>query len=153
MGWLSRTVNNNGVYAFLTTPVIVNVVTSGVFVAIAGVFTNSPIFKFHLGTNAIVYDGEEATWFEMHWAATCSTDGTGRTMHAGISVNGAVLVENSPSVMGAFMKTTGEMLNLSGSVVAYLEKNATISLQLTTDDNNSNITVHHYTTTIRKFYR
>ena len=154
MGY-SRTSYNNrpkaGVYAYLTSATVTTVTTGDVFVPILGTFGNDPFEGFHFGATAIVYDGAPC-WFEIDWHATIASQDAGRTVHIGISKGGTTVTVASPSAMGIFCKYAAETLPLSGTEVVLLEAGDTIQLQLTSDTNADQVTVHHFTTTIKRFF-
>ena len=154
MGY-SRTSYNNrpkaGVYAYLTSAATTTVTTGDVFVPILGSFDNDPFEGFYFGATAIVYDGAPC-WFEIDWHATLASQDAGRTVHFGISKSGATILITDASAMGIYCKYAGEMLPLSGTQVVFLEAGDTIQLQLTSDTNADQVTLHHFTTTIKRFF-
>jgi hypothetical protein len=152
MGWFTKDIVKNGVYAYLATPVVVNVPTAGVYVAIPGSFVNDPIYQFHLGTDAIIYDGLPC-WFKIDFHATFSSEDAGRTIHMAPAINGEILTEASPQIMAMYAKYAAEDLMISGTYVVWLETGVGVSLKLTSTTNDDNVTVSHFTTSMRKFYR
>jgi hypothetical protein len=154
MGY-SRTSYNNrpkaGVYAYLTALAVTTVTTADTFVPILGTFDNDPFEGFYFGATAIVYDGASC-WFEIDWHATLESQDADRIVHVGISKSGATILVTDPSAMGVYHKYAGEPLPLSGTQVVLLEAGDTIQLQLTSDTNADQVTVHHFTTTIKRFF-
>jgi hypothetical protein len=154
MGY-SRTSYNNrpkaGVYAYLTSAAITTVATGDAFEAIVGTFDNDPCEAFCEAVAAIEYCGV-SDYFEIDWHATLSSQDAGRTVHMGIAINGETIIISDPSAMAIFCKYAGEVLPLSGTHVVFLETGDTVQLQLTSDTDADQVTVHHFTTTIRRFF-
>jgi len=152
MGWMSKDIVKTGVYAYLSAPAVTNVPTAGTYVPILGTFVNNPMDRFHVGTNSIVYDGEPC-WFEIDFCATIQSEDAGRTIHIAPAINGEVLTESSPQIMSAYIKYAAEDICLSGTYVVFINTGVGISLKLTSSTNDDNVTVTHFTTSIRKFYK
>ena len=154
MGY-SRTSYNNKpksvVYAYLTAAANTTVATANTFVPIQGTFCNDPFESFHLGTNAIVYDGDTA-YYKINWQATFTSEDAGRTIHAGVAINSEVLTTASPSVMGIYAKYAAEALAAGGILVVELSQGDTISLQVTSSTNADVVSFKHFTTMIKRFF-
>jgi hypothetical protein len=150
-----RTGNKEGVFAYLSdTYADTTITTAGDFTPILGNFTNNPFEAFGIESVYIVYLGSESKYFEMDWNAafSCPSDSS-VTIHIGISINSETLVDTSGSVMGTFVKTSGEVFPLSGTKVVLLNYGDTIQLQCTADGDGDVIRFHHFTTSIAPFFR
>lgn len=147
-----KSYSENGVYAHLNSSANTTITTGDTFVAIQGVFTNSPIKNFALESGSIVCKNSAFNYYEIDWHATLSSQDAGRTIHVGIAINGETLLISSTSVMGVFCKYAGEPLPLSGTLVVQLSYDSTIQLQTTSNTDADVVTFDHFTTTIREFY-
>lgn len=142
----------SGVYAFLTASAVTTVTTGDEFVPILGTFTNDPFIGFGISADMIA-SASPTGYYEIDWHATLKSQDAGRVVHVGIAINGETLTPASISVMGIFCKYAAEPLSLSGTLVVELNRGDTIQLQLTSDTDADQVTVDHFTTTIRQFIK
>ncbi len=139
----------SGVFAYLTASTNTTVTTADTYYPIAGSFTNSPMEDFSFDTDHLEYDGNKTQYFEIDWHASISGDANGITCDIGVKINTTVVTS---SVMGTYLKTSGEVQALSGTCVVELETDDEIQLVLTSDSDGDVITVEHFTTTISEFF-
>jgi len=142
----------SGTFAYITDIDTVTCATAETFYALSAAFVNDPIVNFSIGTDEIVYNGGETKYFVIVWHATVSSEDPGRTVHVGISHNGAVLTIDSPSAMGTLIKYSNESITMSGTEVVKLENGDTIQIQTASSVNDDKVIFTHFTTTIRKFF-
>lgn len=138
------------VFAYLSTGTATTIVTGSLYYPIQGPFVNDPFVGFSVAENKIQYDGA-AGEFEIDWSATIQGDANSIVGHIGVSVDGEILSEFSPSVMGTLLKLAGEPQAISGTDVVTLNTGSTIQLQVSADSDGDIITVVHFTTTLRRF--
>lgn len=142
-----------GVFAALSAEADTTITTAGTYYPILGTFSNTPIQGFSAGTEytpSVKYTQSLTRYFEIDWHASFSADAASTTVHFGIKKNGVL---ESDSVMGTLAKTAGEVYHLSGTDVVELETDDEIQLVVSSDGDSDVISVIHYTTTIRPFYR
>ena len=108
---------------------------------------------FSLGAGAIVYNGPNATAFEIDWSAAFHLVAANKTVHFGIKINSEVLAVTSAGVIGTFAKNNNQIYALGGTRVVILNNGDTIQLQVASSATSGDITVEHFTTTIAKFFR
>jgi len=143
--------DKRGVFAALAAAANTTITEAGTYYPIAGTFSNTPIFGFQgVADPAIQYIEEEPEYFEIDWQASCSCDDNARTVNFAVKKNGTVQAD---SVMSTYLKTGGEAQALAGTTVVYLEQNDKIQLVVTSSSDGDVITVQHFTTTIRPFFR
>lgn len=140
------------VYAYLTAPSNTTVASSGVYVPVLGVFTNSTLDGFGLGSvsnaPAIVYTNAYQGEFECHMSAEvqCSVNGTRATV--ALRIDGAVDPE---SVMSVYAKTAGEPLNVHVMATPALTNGSTVQLVCTSDGDGDVLTFNQFKTSIKRF--
>ena len=158
MGCMRTSYSNRpkaGVYGYLTGSATTTITTGNTFQYIVGTFGNDPFEGFGGATvgggDAIQYLGDTCI-FEIDWHASFSSQDNGRVVHIGIAKNGETLTITSPSAIGIYCKTGGEVFHASGTVVVSLDYGDTIQLMCTSDTDADEITFEHFTTTIRRFF-
>ena len=139
----------SGVFAYLTSPSNTTCTLADTWYPIAGAFTNNPMLDFSFVTDHIEYDGTLKQYFEIDWHATIEGDSNGITAHIGIYLNSSIVAS---SVMGVFLKYSGEVMTLSGTCVVEMEQGDEIQLVAMADGAGDVITVKHFTTTIARFF-
>ena len=140
-----------GVFAALTAQANTTITTGETYYPINGTFSNTPIDGFQaVADPAIQYTDAEKEYFEIDWQAACSADDNGRTVHFAVKKNGTLVTE---SINGTYLKTANEAQTAAGTVVVELAQNDKIQLVVTSSADGDVITVLHFTTTIRPFYR
>jgi hypothetical protein len=138
------------VFAYLAAQADTTVITGSTYYPIVGTFTNDPMDGFTtVADPAIKRTGTGVRQYEIDWHATLSADDNGRTVRCAIKKSG-VLVDSS--IMGTYLKIADEQQALSGTTIVELEQNDTIQLVLTSSVNGDVITVHNFTTSIRRFF-
>lgn len=143
----------SAVYASLSAMDTTIVGTGGTYYAIVGSFTNAPITGFTaLGgpPPGIRYDGGSDRVYEIDWHATVHGDSNAMTIHFGIAIDGTVPMASS--IMGTYLKTSGEPQAMSGTAVITLSNAEVVTLVATADDDGDLVIVDHYTVSIRPLY-
>jgi hypothetical protein len=139
-----------GVFAYINGPADTIVLNKTVYQPIEGSFTNVFAEDFILVADpAIEYNGDLTQYFEIHWYCSLSTGSNGITPHIGIKKNTSVI---TGSEMCTFCKQSGEQFFIAGVCATELEKGDKIQLVITSDYDNTTITIHHFTTTIKEFF-
>jgi hypothetical protein len=148
---MSNVASKIGVFASLDTTANTTVTT---YYPIQGTFTNNPMDNFSVTADpAIQYDNEEGLQCEVDWHAEIQGDANGINVHVGLMINtGGGFAIVTESLMGTYLKTANEPQCLSGTSVISLKQGYKIQLVLTSDTDGDVITVHNFTTTIRRFY-
>jgi len=138
--------NISAVFAYLTESAVTTVTTASEYVAIVGVFNNTPMKGFGIISDKLTYTNPVAGYFEVDWHANFSFAASGAVVSFGIFHNDEI--EDS-SVMTSVANTA--VKTASGTTVILLEEGDTIQLVATSDGDDDEITIHSYTTTIRNF--
>lgn len=140
----------SGVFAAMSGSASTTIVTSGSYYPIQGTFTNVPMVNFSfVSTPAIRYDGKNSPYFRIAWSATMTADANGTTVYCAVKKSGSLV---TPSIMGQYIKTSGEWYNLVGISVVELTQNDEIQLVVTSDGDGDKITFLYYTTSISPFF-
>jgi len=139
------------VYAYLPAPTVTAITVANTFYPITWPFLNNPIEGFSVVGNSIVYSWPTKQ-FEIDWHATGSCDWPSAVVHVWVAINWETLTVNSPSAMATLMKTAWEVYAFSWTNVQIVMNWQTILLECTSDWAWDNITMEHFTTTIREFF-
>lgn len=139
----------SGVYAYLATGTATTIASGsyGTWYPIAGPFVNNPFEDFTIAADQIAFDGTRGFWFEIDWHASVDMDAGNNIIQIGISKNGTVL---QSSVMRTYVATL--TLQMSGTVVTWLDPADTIQLVMSAQDDGEDINVLNFTTTIHPFF-
>lgn len=152
-GWFHLFQPNIGVFAALSAPDDTTVTTAGTYYPIEGTFTNTPIEKFSVQTEAygpvIQYDGIDTLYFEIDAHASVKGNTNGITVKAAIKKNNVLVTE---SITTQYLKTTPEIYTMSGTSVVELSTGDNIQMVVTSDSDADVITFENITATIRPFY-
>jgi len=137
-----------GVSAYLTTPATTTTTVADTWYPIAGTFQND-FDGFVFDTDHIKYMGSVDQEFEIDWHVSAKSDTNATTPHIAIKINGTVL---SDEKMGAYQKTSGEVIAFSGTTKVTLSTNDEVQLVCQSDKAGAVLTFDHFNTTINKFF-
>jgi hypothetical protein len=142
-----------GVFAYLETPEITTITTSGTFQAIEGTFNNAPIENFDNvlvgGKGAIRYLGAKTQFFMI--SLNCELKGNSNNITASIatSKNGNVCTNGS---MSQFLKNQGQDYFIGTTCVYELAQYDTVQLVTTNNGTGDQLTFNKITTSINEFF-
>jgi len=137
-----------GLFAYLVTPTLTDIVTANTYTIINGVFANNPAEGFaFVADPAIQYTGSETMYFEIDAHASLSVEKNNTTVRCAVLKNGSLV---TPSIVSAFAKTLGESYNISGTSVVELVTGDKIQLVVACDI-VSDVTFQNIVATIRPF--
>lgn len=137
-----------GVFAYLVTPTMTDIVTANTYTIINGEFANSPAIGFDFVADpAIQYTGSETMYFEIDAHASFSVEKNNTTVRCAVKKNGTLV---TPSIVSSFAKTLGEYYNISGTSVVEMVTGDKIQLVISCDI-ISDVTFQNIVTTIRPF--
>jgi len=140
-----------GVFAYLSASANTTITTASTFQYIEGTFLNPVIEGFSLTASpAIQCDITQVREYEIDWHATIKGNSNGINVKVGIGITGAQ--PNASSIMGTYLKTSGESQAVSGTTVVELGYGDEVQLMITTDGTADIMTVDYFTTTIRPFF-
>lgn len=142
-----------GTFARMIPPDTVTITTGGTFYEAGEAFDNRATFGFTVSVGppaGVMYIGATSRWFEIDWHHSTSGNSNGMNVEGGIAINGTV--PDSTSVMGTFLKTSGEAQAYSGTLVVELDSADVVTLVISADDDGDVLIIDYLTTSIRPFY-
>lgn len=119
--------------------------TAGIFVPLSGERVSPFIEKFHYSEDGLVFDGPMSMELAVQWSMSASADSNTRQVHGGIAKNGEALTETSIGVSGTFLKIANEPQIICGSDVKLVNPGDYLLANLTSNVDNTTITVYHFT--------
>lgn len=139
----------SGVYAYMASATNTNITAINTFQFVNGMFNNPVIENFTLvPVPGIQYDGTLMQCFEIDWYATVLASQNSTTVEFGIAKNN---VSIPGSEMCVYCKQAAEKFTVGGTCVTSLSTNDVIQLVIRADK-TGDVTVQHFTTTIREFF-
>lgn len=141
-----------GSYGYIATPIALKTTNAGQWYPIDMIaFTNSPIEQFAYDSTSkdIIYIGKEPLYFNINYYASITSDTNSTQVFMGVGDGTGAY---NTSAMETFIKTAGEVYNISGTYVIQLSKGQGFKLYVKSNQAGATITISTCTGLIKKFF-